>query len=488
MFVDRHEELAFLNDLLSRNRPGPAQLILMYGRRRVGKSELLLQWARQSGLPYVYFEAVEETSTQQRTRLMAKLLQVPMQSAPVYRSWPELWDAAVPLLVGKRHILILDEIPYLAEADPAMLSALQYAWDGHFRASDTVIVLCGSHVRTMETLLSRQSPLFGRMTAQWHLAPLPFSSLAEFFPSWAADERVAAYAILGGIPAYLDWLDPQLDLIENIRRVILHPGSIFLAEPAFLLYDEVREPSSYLAVLKAIGGGAHTLTEISDRAFIPITSLNFYLNTLQELRLVERRLPVTQPKARRAHSKSGRYHLSDPYFRFYFQFLEPFLSSSPFAREQVIEAIRRHLRSFVGATAFEELSRTWVLTQARAGRLPFQPDEIGSHWSSRVQVDVVALNWNTHDILLGECKWGSEPVARQVVSDLIAHKTPLVLQDLPRQGQGWKVYHAVFARSGFTPAAMDEIQQARGWPVTLAEMDALLGHLQSSGGIQGKNG
>lgn len=120
------------------------------------------------------------------------------------------------------------------------------------------------------------------------------------------------------------------------------------------------------SMLKAIGGGARTLTEISDRAFIPTTSVNFYLNTIQELRLVERRLPVTQPRARRANSKSGRYHLSDPYFRFYFQFLEPFLSSSPFEREQVIEAVRRNLRSFVGRTAFEELARNWVWTQARA--------------------------------------------------------------------------------------------------------------------------
>lgn len=476
MFVDRREELDFLNSLLTRNRPGPAQLALMFGRRRVGKSELLMQWAAQSGLPYTYWEAVKENATQQRTRLMAKLLNVPVQSAPVYRSWPELWDAAAPLLLGKRQILILDELPYTADADPAMLSALQYAWDQHFQKSELVIILCGSHVRAMETLLSRQSPIFGRMTAQWHLEPLPFSSLAEFFPTWDADARVAAYAILGGIPAYLNWLDPELDLIGNIRKVILSPGSMFLAEPAFLLYDEVREPNSYLGILKALGSGAHTMTEISDRAFIPSTSVNFYLNTLQELRLVERRLPVTQSKAQRGRSRSGRYHLSDPYFRFYFQFLEPFLSSSPFDSEQVIEAVRRNLRSFVGGTAFEELARRWVWTQGKAGQLPFIPDEIGSQWNSRVQVDAVAVNWKTHDILLGECKWGTDRVDRQVVRELIEHKTPLVLRDLPDLGEGWHVHYALFARSGFTPAAVAEMQQVQGKLVNLKDIDAALGH------------
>lgn len=476
MFVDRQQEIVFLNQLLTRTHPGPAQLALLFGRRRVGKSELLLQWAAQSGLSTIYWEAVKENATQQRTRLFARLLNIPFSSAPIYRSWLELWDAAAPLLLQKRHILILDELPYAAEADPAMLSALQHAWDQHFQKSQTVIILCGSHVRVMETLFSLQSPLFGRMTAQWHLEPLPFSSLVEFFPKWDADARIAAYAILGGIPAYLNWLDPELDLIGNIRQTILNPGSMFLAEPAFLLYDEVHEPNNYLAILKAIGSGAHTLTDISNRSFIPNTSVSFYLSTLQELRLVERRLPVTQAQAQRARSRSGRYHLSDPYFRFYFQFLEPFLSSTPVAPEMVIEAVRRNLRAFVGATAFEDLARQWVSVQGKAGQLPFTPDGIGSHWSSRVQVDVVALNWKTHDILLGECKWGTDRVDRQVVRELLDVKTPLVLQDLPGGKERWKVHYAFFARSGFTPAATAELQKVQGLLVDLKSIDSILGH------------
>lgn len=474
MFVDRRSELDFLNNLLERNRPGSAQLVLMYGRRRVGKSELLMQWAAQSGLPFTYWEAVKETATQQRARLFAKLLNVPVSSAPVYRSWPEFWDAAASLLKTKRQILILDELPYAAESDSAMLSSLQYAWDQHFQKSELIIVLCGSQVRVMETLLSRQSPLFGRMTAQWQLEPLPFSALADFFPNWDVDARVAAYAILGGIPAYLQWLDPDMNLINNIRKVILNPGSMFLAEPAFLMYDEVREPSSYLAILKAIGSGAHTLTEISEKSFIPTTSVNFYLNTLQDLYLVDRRLPVTQNKAERGRSKSGRYHLNDPYFRFYFQFLEPFLSNSPFDTEQVVEAVRRNLRAFVGVTAFEDLCRQWVFTQLRAGQLPFLPDSIGSHWSSKVQVDVVAINWKSHEILLGECKWGADRVDRQVARELIEIKTPLVLKDLPEKNEKWLVHYVLFARSGFTPAAVTEMQKVQGSLVDLGQIDSVL--------------
>jgi hypothetical protein len=475
MFVDRINELVFLNEILTRSHPGPAQLVLLYGRRRVGKSELLLHWAEQSGVKYVYWEAAKESTTMQRAHLFARLLGVSAGSAPSFQSWVDMWEAAARVLGNERQIIILDEVPYAADADPAFLSALQIAWDQHFQRSQIVIVLCGSHVRTMQTLMSMQSPIFGRMTGQWHLHPLPFSSLAEFFPKWNADERVAAYAVAGGIPAYLNWLNPESDLENNIRNVILNPGGMFLAEPSFLLYDEVRELSHYLAVLKAIGKGAHTLDEISTQCFLPATSANAYLAMLQELYLVERRLPVTVPPRLRAKSRSGRYHLSDPYFRFYFRFLAPHIDNPPVKPDQVLISVRANLRAFVGATAFEELARQWVMRQAESGHIPFQPEAIGSHWNRKVQVDVVALNWQTHDILLGECKWGTDRVDRQVVRELIEEKTPLVLKDLPEEGAGWKVHYALFGRKGFTPAARDEMSIVRGSLIDLNIIDSVLG-------------
>ncbi len=335
-------------------------------------------------------------------------------------------------------------------------------------------MLCGSHVRTMQTLLSMQSPLFGRMTAQWHLQPLPFSSLVEFFPRWSADERVAAYAVAGGVPAYLNWLNPELSLEENIRKVILNPGGMFLAEPNFLLYDEVRELSNYLAILKAIGGGAHTLDAIREQCFLPTTSANAYLATLQELHLVERRLPATVHPRFRVKARSGRYHLSDPYFHFHFRFLAPHLDNPPVKPNQVLQGIRANLRAFVDATAFEELARQWVLSKAERGELAFQPEAVGSHWDRKVQVDVVALKWQTHDILLGECKWGTDRVDRQIVRELVSEKTPHVLSSLPEDGAGWKTHHVLFARCGFIPAAKAEMDQASGLLVDLKALETLL--------------
>ena len=480
MFVDRQAELAFLSSILERKRPTTAQFILLYGRRRVGKTVLLRHWAEQSGLPYTYWAAEKEPAALQRRKLYARLLGVEPGQAPIFDSWAECWSAVAAILAERRHILILDEFTYAVESDPAMLSSLQHAWDQQFKRSQVALVLCGSHIHTMETLQSRQSPLFGRLTGQWHLQPLSFATLQAFLPDWSAEERVAAYAVVGGVPAYLEWLDRDRSLSDNIRDVVLAPGSMFVAEPTFLLYDEVREPSTHLAILKAIGAGNHTLSDISNAALVGKAHLSAYLARLRELRLVERRLPITVPPNKRRRSRSGRYHLLDPYFRFYFRFLAPHQDDLAYRPELVLPRIREGLRAFVGLTAFEELSRQWVLEQGRAEALPFEVREVGSHWSRRVQVDVVAVNWTDHEILLGEAKWGTDAVGRSVIRDLIEMKTTRVLQDLPGGGEGWRVHYAFFSRTGFTDAAHAEAESVHAQLVDLERLDADLRRSQAN--------
>jgi AAA+ ATPase superfamily predicted ATPase len=471
MFIDRQQELAFLNSLLERRHPGPAQMVLLYGRRRVGKTSLLRQWSAQAGIPATYWSAEKEPAALQRRKLYAAILDMPVNRAPLFESWADVWNAAAELIGSQHRILILDELPYAAESDPAMLSALQHAWDQHFKDSNLILVLCGSQVHTMETLMSRQSPLFGRLTGQWHLLPLSFASLRQFLPGWSAEERVAGYAMVGGVPAYLEWLDPDRSLTQNIREVILSPGSMFVAEPAFLLYDEVREPNIYLAVIKAIGLGAHTLNDISNASLIDKAHLSAYLARLQELYLVERRLPATVPISELRKSRMGRYHLSDPYFRFYFRFLAPFHDTLTFDPDRVLAQIREGLRAFVGQTAFEEISREWVRQQGKIGQLPFEPEVVGSHWSASVQVDVVAVNWHEKQILLGECKWGQDGIDRQIVRELAEQKTPKVLAALPNAGENWRVHYAIFTRAEVTTAARTEMKKLGGMTITLEMLD-----------------
>lgn len=476
MFLDRDAELAFLRDVQTRSHPGPGQFIMLYGRRRVGKTALLHHWATQSGLPFTYFAAEKEPASLQRRKFFATLLGMnPAASTnPAFGSWSELWQATANYLGDKRHILIFDELPYAAEADPATLSALQHAWDHHFQRSEVILAICGSHVRTMELMLTYQSPIFGRLTGQWHLRPLPYSALRAFFPTWSAEERIAAYSIVGGVPTYLQWFDPERGLSENIHHALLRPGGLALAEVDFLLADEVREPRTYLAILQAIGNGAHALKEIASASLVSTTNLPNYLAQLQELRLVEKRLPATIPPNRERIARQGRYHLSDPFFRFYFRFLQSHQGELSYQPERVLPAIQQGLRAFIGATGFEDLCRQWVREQGYAGGLPFAPQAVGSHWSKQVQADIVAVDFQNRQVLIGECKWGADRIDRQVVRDLIEAKAPLVLRDLPDGGQGWAVQYALFGRAGFTPAATAEAGRIGAILVDAARLDTEL--------------
>jgi hypothetical protein len=465
MFVDRTSELAMLQQVLERRR---GELLLLYGRRRVGKTALLRTWATASGLPWTYWMAQKEPADLQRRRLAAAIRgRPPTAAGPGAPSWADLWDDVAALVRDDRRILVLDELPWAIESDPAMLSALQYAWDTHFQQRNLILALCGSHIRTMETLLSRQTPLFGRLTAQYQLQPLPFGVLRAFFPGWAPAAQVAAYAILGGVPQYLHWFEASASLSDNIRHAILAPVSVALAEIELLLADELRDIRTYLTVLNAIGEGAHALKAIADATITAPTNLTKYLSVLQELRLVERRVPATVPPALQHRSKQGRYHLTDPFHRFYFRFLRPNQAEIAYQPDTVLAQIQAGLRAFVGQTAWEELARIWVQRQGMHGALPFQPEVIGSHWDRTVQADVVAVSWRERTILVGECKWSPDPVSRQVARQLVAETLPRTVAALPQGGAGWRAIPALFARAGATPEAAALLRERQGVLVDL---------------------
>jgi AAA+ ATPase superfamily predicted ATPase len=475
MFIDRAAELDFLNSLLTRTHPSVAQMILLYGRRRVGKTLLARHWAETAGLSTIYFAAEQEPAGIQRRKLFAKMLGVQMTQAPTFAAWSDLWASFAPMLNHQHRVLILDEVTHLAESDPAFLSSLQHAWDQQLKQSKVIILLSGSHVHTMETLLAQGSPLFGRFTGQIHLEPLAFHNLRLFVPNWTADERVGLYAIVGGVPAYLEWINPQVNLSKNLRTVFLDKKSPFAGEPDTLLHDVLSEPRMHRGILQAIGLGAHTLDEISNGALIGKTHLPAYLQRLQELRFVERRLPVTVPPSKRLKSRQGRYHLADPFLRFYFRFIAADRAEIGFDPDVAVSMIQEHLRAFVGATAFEELCRTWVVHSSVAKRLPFQIQDVGSHWSRRVQVDAVGINWSKKEILAGECKWGTDAVAREVLQELHEIKLPRLLKDLPEEGAGWKAHTIAFSRAGFTPAAQEVAKANKTMLIDLTQLDRDLG-------------
>ena len=467
-FVGRERELADLNAVLAQ---GGAQFILVYGRRRVGKTTLVLRWAEQTGRPVIYWVATRDTPSQVRLGFCQAVwawAHPGSGAVPRFDTWAEAFETAVRLIGDRPVILIMDEFSYAAESDPSLPSNLQAAWDHLFKERDVTLVLAGSHIGLMVDLMGYHAPLYGRFTAQLPVDPLPFPALGDFLPRYSAAERVAVYSVTGGIPAYLERFNDAESVGANIRRLFMRRTGMFRSEPFILVGDVIRrETQTYEAVLKAVAAGCRTPQEIGKTLDLTSSYLSPYLKQLESLHLIERRLPATVPPERRRTSRKSRYHLADPYLRFYFRFIAPNLALVEQELTDLLwERIGEQVRAFVGLTAFEDLCREWTLAQARAGRLPFLPELVGSHWAADAQVDVVAVNWREKAILLGECKWGVDPVGRSTVRELV-DKAPRVVPD-----ESWQVHHVLFARAGFTDAARAQAGAVDARLVDLETLDS----------------
>lgn len=472
-FVAREMELSLLDDLYGRTG---AQFLIVYGRRRIGKTRLLNYWAERISGRYLYWGATQTSRVNQLRRFSQALWEFTNPGAKAdlefsYVSWDAAFVEAGRLAREERLVLILDEFTYVMQADPEVPSILQHAWDHRLKASNLFLILSGSLAGIIQrTALDYQSPLYGRATARLKLQPLPFSALMDMLPNYQADRRLAVYAITGGIPAYIEQFDDQLNILQNLQERIVSPTNVMLTDAPFLLHEQLDEPRNYMSIIETIAAGYHTLTDIARMSGIARSNIGKYLSVLNELGYVERKVPATV--RRPAQSKQGRYVIIDSYLRFYFRFLAPNLSSIERGRtRQTISLLSDHLPDFIGTHTFEELCREWVDARAELDNFPFLPERVGSFWSKQVQVDILAINWRTKDILLGECKWEKKAVGRQVIQTLF-DKTEEVL---PKRVE-WQVHYAFFSRHGFTEHAQALAQPKRALLVSLSQIETDIRH------------
>jgi hypothetical protein len=382
----------------------------------------------------------------------------PRSPAPdefTYGSWEQAWQQVAWLSQNERLALFIDEFTYLLEVDPGVAGQLQNFWDSTLSQLSLVLVLSGSHLGMMKReFLSYQAPLYGRASAQIHLQPLPFGMMRVYFPNYSAVDRVAIYAIFGGIPAYWERIDPRKSVSQNIRQQLLRPNNLMQSEPRLLLQDFISDPHNYVAILTAIAHGARTPKEIEASTGLPNVQVPKYLSVLAEAGFVERKIPVTgSPK-----SRSGKHQLVDPYLRFYYRFLASRQEQIALGiQDQALAEISRHMIDFIGTHTWEELCREWTLRAGAQGVLPFLPDQVGSAWNTNTQIDVAGINRMGKTLILGECKWGQTASERPVLSSLIDKAARIVSP----QGK-WQVYFLGFARNGWTNGAhayRDEVER-----------------------------
>ncbi|MBL8860313.1 MAG: ATP-binding protein [Planctomycetes bacterium] len=319
MFLGRDSDLQVLDELDSSGKP---ELFVLYGRRRVGKTELLQQFCRTRRAVYFLAAQVREKDNLRAFRdALTDGIDDPLAANIEFPDWGAALTFAAERAKDERLVVVLDEFPYLCDATKGMPSLIQRFWDTRGKHSQLMLVLCGSQVSFMEReVLAERSPLFGRRTAQKRLEPLAPIEALPFFPKWKMKDRVLAFAILGGMPAYLRRFDDSRSLLENISRECLRPQGYLFDEVSFLLRTELSNPATYNSILAAIARGSEKVGDIALDVGIDSTTANKYLTTLRELSLVEREVPITDPDPLR--SRRGTYRVADRFVAFHFRHIQ----------------------------------------------------------------------------------------------------------------------------------------------------------------------
>ncbi len=476
-FYHREQQMADLDRLMRADRPS---FVLVYGRRRVGKTSLLQHWAAHSGWPSFYWIAPRSaTPDSLRTDLIREFWRwaadpgVDVEAAPRYESWLDVFRAMRRLIGDRRVILIFDEFPWAVESDPSLPSRLQAAWDGLFKDKSRVgLILSGSHVSALEKLLASDAPLFGRMTGKLYVPPFTFVEITPFAPRYSLEKRLAVYAIVGGIPDYLRQWDDRADIMTNVRELFLSDLSPLRNEAEVIVSDVLRRDSpDYASILSAVAHGQHEAGDIGSAALLPSYRVAQVLDTLIDLRLIEKRIRASVPPDRYRLARHARYYLADPFLRFYYRLVEP--NRLYLARQNYDPILRRfaeQLRPFVAAT-FEDLCRLWTEAQGLAGRLPFKPEIVGSDWKgAHFQADVLAVDWRQAKVLIGEAKWGDHPVELADYVSLKERAAKVVARMPLERKRAWEIHYAVFARRGFAPALATTAKADKAQLVTFEQM------------------
>lgn len=435
--IDRGPEREWLHAQLRKDGP---QLVVLYGRRRVGKTTLVTHVLDELDIPAVYHLCDQRGTTHNARVLGERCADALSDVTPSVESFADVFRYLTTRVDGP-FVVALDEFSYLVAEDDAIPSAFQGIFDELLDGTDISLVLLGSSISMMEEgVLSYESPLYGRRTGQWRLEPLTVGAAAGFLPGYGSTELIRAYSVVGGTPAYLEQFESEADLLSNVERHVLSKGAFLYEEPEFLLRQELREPATYMAILEAIAAGATRVTEIANEIDRNASSLSRYLQNLTRLGLVERETPVTDPGHR------GVYRLTDHFLRFWFRYVLPNRPTLEQGHtDPVREAIAETLPTHASWT-FEDVCRQAVRTPG----FPVRCSRVGRWWYDGSEVDVAGVHEPTDTLLLGECKWTDEAVDQGLLADLEA-----VEPDVRWHGTDRSVVYALFSKAGFSAALLD---------------------------------
>lgn len=443
-FIDREAEIATLENEYTRDG---SSLVILYGRRRVGKTSLITQFI--SGKNALFFLASEESEIQNRESFRqraADFIDSNLLRYSAVSSWDVIFKAVMDTEFEKKPVIVIDEFQYIGKSNPAFPSIFQRIWEEILKKKSVMVILCGSLISMMESqTLNYDSPLYGRRTAQIRLKQIPFKYYGQFFPNRPEKELIEMYSVTGGVPKYIELFGECEDIYSAIKQNILNPSGYLYDEPHFLLQQEVSEIGSYFSLIKAIAAGNSKLSTIATVLETKTTNLTKYLKTLIDLDILEREVPVTEDNPEK--SKRGLYKIKDNYIKFWFAFVYPNMSFLESGNSEIVMSkIRNGLVSNQIAFVYEDICREKMWQLNAEGVWDFHFSKIGRYWDNKVEIDIAALDPDGKNLILGECKYWIEPVGINILKEL-EKKSEFVPWEAGRR----KTHYVLFSINGFTP-------------------------------------
>lgn len=446
MFYCREEELRIMNQRYENDQ---FECIVVYGRRRVGKTALINEFCKDK--PTVYFSALN-ASAQENLEALSKSIYAfknpKGNSAPVYQSFADALEEITELANDQRLVFVIDEYPYLAKAEKSISSRLQHMIDRFWQNGKLYMILCGSSMSFMEyQVLGYESPLYGRRTAQFKIQTLTYREMTVFQPELKVEDQALLYGITGGIPHYINKLDVKDDMDEAILNNLLHTSSYLFEEPENLLKQELREPAIYNSIISAIAGGASRSNEISTKVGLESGICSKYLRVLLELGILKKETPVTEKTG-----KKTIYAIEDNFFRFWYRFVPKNMSMISAGRIRQIydQAVKRFYSDYMGLV-FEKMCREYIIRYAQD--LPVLVSGVGQWWGTdaktrkEVQIDLVATPVEGNEYLVGSCKYRNEKIGVDELELLRRYASVFK--------EGGKFHYYIFSKGGFTEALLD---------------------------------
>ena len=442
MFIGRKTELQQLNTLYKQDK---FQCVIIYGRRRVGKTTLINEFIKDKDA--VYFTGIESTAKDNLeifSRSIAALNNANTDNAPVYKDFRSALIDIDALAQNRKIILVIDEYPYLARSYRPISSLLQELIDTKFKNNANLfIILCGSSMSFMEKqVLGYQSPLYGRRTAQFHIRPFTFYEAAAYYKNFSNEDLAVVYGITGGIPLYMSFITDTLSLKDNIINTFLTPSGYMYEEPFNLLNQELREPAMYNAIIRAVATGSSRISEIASKVGIENAAATSYVDKLIELGIIEKEVPAGTA----GKSRKNIYGIKDGMFRFWYKFIP---ENNILVQRNMPEAawtnIQPHINEYMGKV-FENICADYLLENYT--NLPVQFQNLGRWWGNNPkmkreeEIDIVAAN--NDKAILCECKWRNEKTDKDVLETLLERRKLLPWFN--------DCYYYIFSKSGFTAA------------------------------------